>query len=157
MCFGAVGQFKDLVESTEKDVPLCETLKKVLNFTAKGWEVARAHALRAVATDNRMRIWLQDDKMQTGLLFRCNLGRVDLDVPVGRPLPLPSFSHGPCFTLELVRCCLGYCPGASREIMISLAQMASKHPQPPSLYLVLPHCSDLPAGVDWLFFSGSKT
>ncbi|KAK9841626.1 hypothetical protein WJX74_008974 [Apatococcus lobatus] len=82
-CITTVGQFKDLVESTEKDVPLCETLKKVLNFTAKGWEVARAHALRAVATDNRMRIWLQDDKMQTGLLFRCNLGRVDLDVPVG--------------------------------------------------------------------------
>ncbi len=92
----AVGQFKDLVESTEKDVPLCETLKKVLNFTAKGWEVARAHALRAVATDNRMRIWLQDDKMQTGLLFRCNLGRVDLDVPVGErppPPPPPSLAH----------------------------------------------------------------
>lgn len=96
----AVGQFKDLVESTEKDVPLCETLKKVLNFTAKGWEVARAHALRAVATDNRMRIWLQDDKMQTGLLFRCNLGRVDLDVPVGaflkfgKPPPPPPPPRG---------------------------------------------------------------
>ncbi|MCJ1422318.1 hypothetical protein MMC29_000198 [Sticta canariensis] len=78
-----VRQFKELVESSERDVQLQETLRKVLNFTAKGWEAARQHALRAVGTDNRMRIWCADDNMDAGLLFRCSLGRVDLHAPVG--------------------------------------------------------------------------
>ena len=71
------------MESCERDVQLQETLRKVLNFTAKGWEAARQHALRAVGTDNRMRIWCADDSMDAGLLFRCSLGRVDLHAPVG--------------------------------------------------------------------------
>lgn len=82
--YSAVGQFKDLVESTEKDMPLQETLRKVLNFTSKGWDAAKAHAMKAVETDNRMRIWLSDDSHKNGLLFRCNLGRVDLDAPIGK-------------------------------------------------------------------------
>lgn len=87
----AVGQFKDLVEASAKDAPLQEALKKALNFTAKGWEAARAHALRAVSTDNRMRIWCSDDSHATGVLFRCNLGRADLDAPVGAS-PAPCCS-----------------------------------------------------------------
>ncbi len=79
----AVGQFKELVESAEKDQPLQESLRKALNLTAKGWEGARKHALRAVTTDNRMRIWTADDSLSTGLLFRCNLGRILMDAPVG--------------------------------------------------------------------------
>ena len=86
LLLAAVGQFRDLVESSAKDVPLQETLRKVLNFTSKGWEAAKVHALRAVETDNRMRIWLADDSLTQGLLFRCNLGRVDLESPVGEPL-----------------------------------------------------------------------
>ena len=62
---------------------LCDTLKKVLKLT-KGWDAAREHALSAVNTDNRMRIWYKDDSMLTGLLFRCNLGNVDLENPVGK-------------------------------------------------------------------------
>lgn len=88
----AVGQFKDLVEASAKDAPLQEALKKALNFTAKGWEAARAHALRAVSTDNRMRIWCSDDSHATGVLFRCNLGRADLDAPVGA---IPVLCVGP--------------------------------------------------------------
>ena len=61
---------------------LCDTLKKVLKLT-KGWDAAREHALSAVNTDNRMRIWYKDDSMLTGLLFRCTLGNVDLENPVG--------------------------------------------------------------------------
>ena len=80
----AVGQFRDLVESTAKDMPLQETLRKVLNFTSKGWDAAKAHAMKAVETDNRMRIWLSDDTHTRGLLFRCHLGRIDIDSPVGR-------------------------------------------------------------------------
>lgn len=80
----AVGQFKELVESAEKDQPLQESLRKALNLTAKGWEGARKHALRAVTTDNRMRIWTADDSLSTGLLFRCNLGRILMDSPVGQ-------------------------------------------------------------------------
>jgi hypothetical protein len=78
-----VGQFKELVESAERDQPLQESLRKALNLTAKGWDGARKHALRAVTTDNRMRIWTADDSLSTGLLFRCNLGRILMDAPVG--------------------------------------------------------------------------
>ena len=79
----AVGQFKDLVDSCARDVQLQETLRKVLNFTSRGWEVARQHVARAVHTDDRMRIWCADDAMSIGLLFRCAQGRVDLRSPVG--------------------------------------------------------------------------
>ncbi|CAK0787075.1 hypothetical protein CVIRNUC_010291 [Coccomyxa viridis] len=78
-----VGQFKELVLSAERDQPLQEHLRKVLNLTAKGWEEAARHALRAVSTDNRMRMWLADDAASTGLLFRCTRGRIALDNPVG--------------------------------------------------------------------------
>ena len=86
-CFAwpAVGQFKELVESSETDQPLQETLKKVLNFTSNGWHKAREHAMRAVSTDNRMRAWCADDSLEDGLLFKCYLGRVDLEAPVGKP------------------------------------------------------------------------
>ena len=87
MCLAwpAVGQFKELVESSETDQPLQETLKKVLNFTSNGWHKAREHAMRAVSTDNRMRAWCADDSLEDGLLFKCYLGRVDLEAPVGEP------------------------------------------------------------------------
>lgn len=58
---------------------------QVLNLTAKGWEEASKHAMRAVSTDNRMRMWLADDAASTGLLFRCTRGRIALDAPVGAP------------------------------------------------------------------------
>ena len=83
--WSAVGQFKELVESSETDQPLQETLKKVLNFTSNGWHKAREHAMRAVSTDNRMRAWCADDSLEDGLLFKCYLGRVDLEAPVGKP------------------------------------------------------------------------
>lgn len=79
-----MGQFKELVESSETDQPLQETLKKVLNFTSNGWHKAREHAMRAVSTDNRMRAWCADDSLEDGLLFKCYLGRVDLEAPVGQ-------------------------------------------------------------------------
>ncbi len=61
-------------------------IMQVLNLTAKGWEEASRHALRAVTTDNRMRMWLADDAASTGLLFRCARGRIALDTPVGAHL-----------------------------------------------------------------------
>ena len=77
-----MGQFRDLIREADRDRMLCDTLKKVLKLT-KGWDAAREHALSAVNTDNRMRIWYKDDSMLTGLLFRCTLGNVDLENPVG--------------------------------------------------------------------------
>ena len=72
--------------SAERDQPLQEHLRKVLNLTAKGWEEASAPcSKRAVSTDNRMRMWLADDAASTGLLFRCARGRIALDNPVGAP------------------------------------------------------------------------
>jgi hypothetical protein len=55
--------------------------------------------MRAVTTDNAMRIWVADDSLTTGLLFRCNLGRILLDSPVGAPLPRPT---GPCLPTAVV-------------------------------------------------------
>lgn len=80
-----MGQFKDLIELADRDRVLCDTLKKVLKLT-KGWDAAREHAMSAVGTDNQMRIWYQDDAMLGGLLFKCQLGCVDLDSPVGARL-----------------------------------------------------------------------
>lgn len=89
-----MGQFKELVESSETDQPLQETLKKVLNFTSNGWHKAREHAMRAVSTDNRMRAWCADDSLEDGLLFKCYLGRVDLEAPVGMCcLPIITRCH----------------------------------------------------------------
>jgi hypothetical protein len=53
---------------------------QVLKLT-KGWDVARDHALTAVRTDNRMRSWSHDGR--TGLLYKCGLGSVDLNAPIG--------------------------------------------------------------------------
>ena len=83
-----VGQFKDIVEVAEKDPQLCETLKKVLKLT-RGWEIARDHARTAVTSDNRMRVWCPQGSSQglppqSGLLFKCDLGSVDLENPVGK-------------------------------------------------------------------------
>ncbi|KAK9817517.1 hypothetical protein WJX74_004575 [Apatococcus lobatus] len=77
-----VGEFRELVELAEKDRPLCENLKKVLRLT-KGWDMARDHAMQAVGTDNYLRIWYSDATMSNGLLFKCGLGSVDLDAPLG--------------------------------------------------------------------------
>ena len=76
------------MEVAEKDPQLCETLKKVLKLT-RGWEIARDHARTAVTSDNRMRVWCpqsssQGSPPQSGLLFKCNLGSVDLENPVGK-------------------------------------------------------------------------
>jgi hypothetical protein len=77
-----VGQFKDVVEVAEKDPQLCETLKKVLKLT-RGWEIARDHVRMAVSSDNQMRIWTAAGPDEGGLLYKCNLGSVDLEHPVG--------------------------------------------------------------------------
>ena len=79
------GEFRELVELAEKDRPLCENLKKVLRLT-KGWDMARDHAMQAVGTDNFLRIWYSDATMSNGLLFKCGLGSVDLDAPLGQSL-----------------------------------------------------------------------
>lgn len=105
-----MGQFKELVESSETDQPLQETLKKVLNFTSNGWHKAREHAMRAVSTDNRMRAWCADDSLEDGLLFKCYLGRVDLEAPVGKPSILHTSirqsthalqAHQPCTSVHI--------------------------------------------------------
>jgi len=57
----------------------------------QGWELARDHAMTAVGTDNQMRIWYSDSPaLDGGLLFKCALGSVDLENPVGaRPAARP--------------------------------------------------------------------
>ena len=57
---------------------------------AQGWELARDHAMTAVGTDNQMRIWYSDNAaLEGGLLFKCALGSVDLENPVGAPTWAP--------------------------------------------------------------------
>ncbi|KAK9806750.1 hypothetical protein WJX72_001396 [[Myrmecia] bisecta] len=94
-----VGQFKELVIMAEQDRPLCEALKRVLKLT-RGWELARDHALMAVDTDNQMRIWYSDTSMEGGLMFRCSLGSVDLENPVGLLQKKESDEHLGTMTME---------------------------------------------------------
>lgn len=75
----------------------------------RGWEVARDHALMAVSTDNQMRIWYANDKAMPeaqglGLLFKCGLGSVDLDNPIGELhllLSVTSLYKAPDLRLKL--------------------------------------------------------
>ena len=63
---------------------------------AQGWELARDHAMTAVGTDNQMRIWYSDNAaLEGGLLFKCALGSVDLENPVGAPTEAPMSEAGP--------------------------------------------------------------
>ncbi len=46
--------------------------------------MAREHALTAVENDDQTRVWYTDSpELQGGLLFKCALGAVDLETPVG--------------------------------------------------------------------------
>ena len=64
-------------------IALCARAQ-VLKLT-KGWDVARDHAAKAVSTDTRARAWSADGR--TGLLFKCALGTIDLDAPIGATPP----------------------------------------------------------------------
>ena len=79
-----VGEFRKLALLAEADGHLRQKLQQVLKLSKEKWEEARDHAMRAVVADNRMRIWYSDKKsLDTGLLFACRLGNIDLDRPVG--------------------------------------------------------------------------
>ena len=138
----AVGQFKELVEVAEQDPQLCETLKKVLKLT-RGWEVARDHAMMAVSTDNQMRIWYANAAAtagggaatEGGLLFKCHLGSVDLENPVGEQdfppesackfaLPLCQDERVSCFHTQ--HSCVGGACSISRSVLqcpVSIAEV----------------------------------
>lgn len=110
------------MESSAKDVPLQETLRKVLNFTSKGWDAAKAHALRAVETDNKMRVWLSDDTHTQGLLFQCHLGRINIDSPIGK---FHSNPCEPCFAF-IVQCLQSF-------LQINLVYFFFGEPEQPAL------------------------
>lgn len=65
---------------SDKDRALCETLKKVLKLT-KGWDAAKEHAMQAVTSDHQLRVWALDSS--AGLFFKCHMGVVEVDHPVG--------------------------------------------------------------------------
>ena len=88
-----MGEFRKLALLAEQDGHLRQKLQQVLKLSKEKWDDARDHAMRAVVADNRMRIWCADDSMLTGLLFRCNLGNVDLENPVGEALTVQE-----CYT-----------------------------------------------------------
>lgn len=78
-----VGQFKELVETAERNKPLRETLKQVLRLT-KMWDVARDHVRKAVKTDVQLRVFHPDGRMDVGLVYKCGaFNVVDINRPVG--------------------------------------------------------------------------
>jgi hypothetical protein len=80
----AVGEFRKLAMLAEADGHLRQKLQQVLKLSKEKWDDARDHAMRAVVADNRIRIWYADKTiMETGLLFTCRLGNIDLDRPIG--------------------------------------------------------------------------
>ena len=102
----------------------------MLNLTAKGWDEASRHALRAVSTDNRMRMWLADDAASTGLLFRCARGRIALDAPVGAPPPCHTqASDLPC-------CDQAMMPIYSQRIALEIAHLLMR-------MLLCPHLAQI--------------
>eukprot|EP00889_Picochlorum_renovo_P004825 jgi/Picre1/31855/NNA_007203.t1 len=68
-----VGQFRELVETAERNKPLRETLKQVLRLT-KMWDVARDHVRKAVHTDVQLRVYHPDGREDVGLVYRCDSG-----------------------------------------------------------------------------------
>eukprot|EP00887_Chlorella_sp_A99_P005284 scaffold1.g5284.t1 len=72
---------KKAIPHEADDVSKISCVKKVLKLT-KGWDEAREHALRVVATDNRLRIWYASDALDRGLLFACHAAVPRLDGPL---------------------------------------------------------------------------
>lgn len=82
-CVTKVGQFRELVETAERNKPLRETLKQVLRLT-KGWDVARDHVRRAVHTDVQLRVYHPDGRTDVGLVYKCGtFNVVEINRPVG--------------------------------------------------------------------------
>lgn len=68
----------------EQDGHLRQRLQHVLKLSKEKWDEAKDHALRAVVADNRMRAWYANQQqMDMGLLFVTQMGKIDLDRPVG--------------------------------------------------------------------------
>lgn len=119
----AVGQFRDLVETAERNKALRETLKQVLRLT-KGWDIARDHVRRAVETDVQLRVYHPDGRTEVGLVFKCgSFNVIDINRPVGEP------SRGACVPATRVWRCGGDGAAAGRGGPGSAA--ASRPPQPP--------------------------
>lgn len=82
-CVTKVGQFRELVETAERNKPLRETLKQVLRLT-KMWDVARDHVRKAVHTDVQLRVYHPDNRDDVGLVYKCaSFNVVDINRPVG--------------------------------------------------------------------------
>jgi hypothetical protein len=82
----------------------------VLKLT-KGWDAAKEHAMQAVTSDHQLRIWSLDST--AGLLFKCHMGVVDIEKPVGESLLQPA------------RCaargaCASHCCRSLRSLSLSL-------------------------------------
>lgn len=92
-----VGEFKQLMVMAEADGHLRQKLQNTLKMSSEKWSEARDHAMRAVVSDSRMRIWYVGfpgsntvpplhatrGSDAVGLFFTCKLGVMDLDRPVG--------------------------------------------------------------------------
>lgn len=80
----AVGDFKQLALRADQDGHLRQKLQHTLKLSKEKWDEAREHSMRAVVADSRMRAWYPDRRsLDTGVLFTCRLGVVDLERPVG--------------------------------------------------------------------------
>jgi hypothetical protein len=76
-----VGQFRQLVEMTEKSSDLKHKLRHLLKLSPEKWEEVSQHALSAVVPDFRPRVWWYPG-INGALLFACKNGAVLPEHPV---------------------------------------------------------------------------
>lgn len=84
-----VGQFRQLVEMTEKSSDLKHKLRHLLKLSPEKWEEVSQHALSAVVPDFRPRVWWYP-AIQGGLLFACKNGAVLAEHPMAYVLKDPA-------------------------------------------------------------------
>lgn len=80
-----VGDMQTLSQHADQDGLLKQKLLQVLGIGNEKWSEIKEHAAKAVVADNRMRAWYANpQQMDMGLLFITQMGKTDLDRPVGK-------------------------------------------------------------------------
>jgi hypothetical protein len=88
---GVVGDFRQLILWAEERPARVAALKRALKLN-RTWDEVRDHALKAVQTDNNLRVWIDQEAMSAGnkgkdgpvgLLFDCTAAVPKLEAPIG--------------------------------------------------------------------------
>lgn len=79
-----VAEFQELARLSTLDAQLALRMQQLLKMSKLKWQQACEHSMSAVLPDSRLRVWYSDvATMESGLLFACTMGCVELERPVG--------------------------------------------------------------------------